>query len=328
MNNNLRFFLLIVVVLSLTSCATIALRNYYTMSISSDLPKSEAVVNQTNRYQLPSRVAVPRSSENLSLTILQNDTIVSDTTLTARLNNHFLWGNLGFLYVAPLGWLVDLSNERRFTYGQHIHVDTQGNIRQLNRAFSNKYAEVNFRNREKGNFSILLAIPHFNIFRLEPQNEIPVNNLVSGFIGFGAGMEYFYRSNRSLQLRSDVVTTRPPIALTILTPWWGNKCTAFNVNLTDNFHTGRFRLGYGLNFARHTWSYRGYYSYRWQEEEKYREWIPKVKNMLGLALSAHYRFGNHFHLGVIYRPSFLNLSRPHSIFESTVSLDFMWKIPL
>jgi hypothetical protein len=107
--------------------------------------------------------------------------------------------------------------------------------------------------------------------------------------------------------------------------------SALNVSLTDNFHIRRFRLGYGLNFASNTWDIHGHWYREYWEREPDEEpvWIPnrtRTNNMLDLALSAHYRFTNHFHLGVIYRPSFLNLSRPRLMYEHTISIDLMWRI--
>jgi len=71
--------LLLFVVLSTTSCATIVSGRSYIMSISSDLSGAEVIISQSDGNELPARVEIIRSPENLDFTILQNDTIVNNT---------------------------------------------------------------------------------------------------------------------------------------------------------------------------------------------------------------------------------------------------------
>jgi hypothetical protein len=54
----------------------------------------------------------------------------------------------------------------------------------------------------------------------------------------------------------------------------------------------------------------------------------KNNTMLGLTLNTYYRFTEHFYLGLIYRPSFRDLSNNKMKYEHSISLDFMWKIYL
>ena len=336
MNGNvIKLLFFIILVFLLTSCATIISEKDYIMSISSDMPNSEVVINNSNRYKLPSKAVITRSKENLNFKILQNDTIVNDTILKPKLSNMFWYGNAGqFLYLAPIAWLIDLNTEKRFTYGKYIFIDSLGNIQKLNKLFSDKYAEIYFKKHKQRDFNILLAIPHINFFHLNPLNETPRS--MGGFWGFGIGAEYFYKNNKALQLRGDAITDifiPVPAAIDFDESVPRESCYAFNVNLTDNFHIKRFQLGYGLNFAKNTWIYHGYYEKpHWKlEEDEKPVWIDgktKTNKMLGLALNTYYRFTNHFYFGVIYRPSFLELSNPKLKYEHSISLDFLWKIYL
>ena len=326
------------IIFTATSCATITSGRSHVMSISSELPNTEVIINHSNRYELPARVAVIRSREDLNFTVLQNDTVLNDTVLRPRLSTAFWLGNVftGFPVnnmFLPVGHLIDLTNQNRFTYRRFIHIDSSGNVQQLRRTSS-----IAFRPHQQGDFNILLALPYLNFFHLNHQNE--PSRILGGFIGGGIGVEYFYRDSRSLQLRSDVITSLPPLFLLPLVMMLGGPDdlgSALNISVTDNFHINRFRLGYGLNFARNNWNRHGYGYWEippWElEEDEKPVWIQvpgrfKTNNMLGLALSAHYRLTNHFHLGVIYRPSFLNLSRPRLMYEHSISIDLKWKIPL
>ena len=301
------------------------------MSIISDLPNSEVIINNENRYELPANIVVTRSRENLGFTVLQNDSIVNDTELQARLSNYF-WGNFAYIYGAPIGMLVDLTNDKRFFYGNYVLVDSLGNVQSFRRTPSYRKP---IRQHEKGNFNLLIALPHVNFFHVNPIIEVPRN--LAGFHGIGFGIEYFYQNNKSFQLRGDGIMTFPfpfPVSYHPEFDSW-EVASALNVNLTDNFHIGRWQLGYGLNFARNRWVSHGYYDVpdgeiRWEESENW-EWIPgqfNANNMLGLALSGHYRLTNSFHLGLIYRPSFLELSNFRPMYEHTISIDLLWRIHL
>ena len=334
--NAIKQLLLIIIILSLTSCATMISNKGYIMSISSDLPNSEVVINNSNRYKLPAKATVTRSKENLDVSILQNDSIINETVLKSKLNDTFWWGNAGgFLYLAPIAWLVDLHTKNRFTYGEYIFIDSLGNIKSYkicDKFFSGTYGDIYLKKHKRGNFNILLSIPEVNLFHLNPKNETQ-RNLV-GFLGLGLGTEYFYKNNKSLQLRGDAIMdfiAPVPAPFDAYGPW--ESCYAFNINLTDNFHVKRFQLGYGLNFARNTWVYHGYYNDTFEElaEDEEPEWIDgktKTNKMLGLSLNTHYRFANWFYFGVIYRPAFFEMSNSKLMYEHSISFEFMWKIHL
>ena len=304
------------IIFTATSCATLTSGRSYVMTISSDLPNSEVIINHTNRYQLPSEVAITRSRENLSFKVLQDDVVVNDTILRARVSTAFWLGNIFFLYPIPFGHLIDLTNNNRFTYGRFMHVDAQGNVQR-----SNRFSERHFRQHQQGDFYILLALPCINFFHFNPRNE--TRRMSDGFLGVGIGIEYFYRHNQSLLLRGDAITN----SLRIFPAHGSERFSTFNVSLTDNFHINRLQLGYGVNFAQNSWNKRGYWERDWWDESSV--WIPcrrNVNNMLGMALSAHYRLTNHFHIGVIYRPSFIELSRIRPMYEHSISVDFMWRL--
>jgi|GEM_PF-5791753 len=330
MKKTIQIFLFVVAIFVFSSCATLFSRPYYVMTVTSDLPNSEVVINNENRYGLPTKVVVTRSRENLSFTVLQNDSIVNDTILRPRLSNTFWWGNL--YPMPPFGHLIDLTSENRFFYGSYVFIDSLGNVQSFRRT---PFERRNFREHEKGSFSLLIALPHVNFFHVNPKIEVPRS--LAGFHGLGLGIEYFYQNDKSFQLRGDGIMTFPfpfPVSYHLEFASW-EVASALNVSLTDNFHIGRWQLGYGLNFARNRWVSHGYFDVpdgeiRWEESENW-EWIPgkfNANNILGLALSTHYRLGNRFHLGLIYRPSFIELSNFRPMYEHTISIDLLWKIHL
>jgi hypothetical protein len=310
------------------------------MFISSGLSNSCVIIKDSNKYELPAKVVVTHSKSKLPFTVLQSDTIVNDTMLKPILSDIFWWGNVGCLsYLAPVGWLIDLTNDKRFIYGNHIHIDSLGNImsfKDSDKLFFNKYSDLFFHKHKKRNINLILSAPEVNLFHLSLQNETPRN--FAGFLGLGTGVEYFYKNDKSLQLRIDAITNYiAPFPLPID---WDEPltepledCLALNINLTNNFRWKRFHFGYGLNFAKNIWYRSAYYIEPQKPTDENYEYkridgISKTNTMLGFVSNTYYRLFQHFYLGVIYRPSFWNLSNHKLMYEHSISFDFMWKLYL
>lgn len=244
----------------------------------------------------------------LRIKIFQNDTLLNDTTVKFD----------------------------RFKMRNSV-VDTLGNIkfyRNLSKLFSNKYAEWEFYKYKKHSVNALISIPEINAYNFDIENENRINQ--AGFLGIGLGIEYFYKDNKSIQLRGDgiwsfIAPIPAPYDPDRYNSW--KTCGAWNMNLTDNFSLKRFQLGYGLNYARNIWNARGYYSKQPDElaEGKQAEFIDGVREvhqMLGFTLQANYRLGNFYYLGAIYRPSFFQLSKPKFTYEHSISIEFLMKFVL
>jgi hypothetical protein len=321
----------------LTSCATIMNGDSHAISIRSDMPDASVVFNNMEKVKAPGAVAVIRSENDLPVRVMHNDTIVNDTVLSPKLSDRFSVVNLCFALYGS--YLIDLTNDRRFTYGRYIYVDSAGCIEThhtAHRYFSNKYADYYLNKPKSGDVNLLLAIPEFNFFHLHPATE-PVKNM-SGCIGLGIGAEYYYKDNRSLQLRWDHIQDFPvfvpaPYDWDESEPW--ERGFANNFSLTDNFRWKRFQTGYGLNLARNTWLQHTYYIKPDPEEivedNTEPEWVDgqtKTNTMLGLSLNTYYRFTEHFYFGIIYRPSFWDISNSRLRYEHSISIDFMWKVYL
>ena len=326
--------LFIIAASTMMSCATIASDRTYNAFFYTEVPNISLRINNSENHYLPASIELERSHRNLNVQVLQNDSIINDVAISSQVRTAPIVGNFANL-TSWLGMGVDAATGRGFTYGNYFVVDSLGEITSLRRPTDNMRKIMpphTLRQHQQGNFNLQIALPYANFFYLKPQNETSRN--LSGFHGIGIGVEYFYRNNRSLQLRSDgIMTFEIPIPVSFHPEGHREIASSLNINLTDNFHINGFRLGYGLNFARNNWNYHGYwYPSRWGlEEDEESVWIEgrrKTNNMLGLALSTHFRFTNRFYLGVIYRPSFFELSRPRFLYEHTISIDFKWKIPL
>ena len=331
-NRHIVVLLFIVAVFVMTSCATIALDRTYNAFFYTEVPNTSLRINNSENHYLPASIELERSRRSLDIQVLQNDSIINETRINPEMTVGVGLGNL-VSWSIP-GIVVDIATGRAAFYGRYFVIDSLGEITSLRRPTDNMRKIMpphTLRQHQQGNFNIQIALPYINFYHLNPQNETQQNPW--GFLGFGLGVEYFYRNNRSLQLRSDAMMDFFFPIPAPFTPDWSvprEIVNSLNISLTDNFHINRFRLGYGLNFARNIWLLTAYAPNFWESEEK-PVWIDRrryINNMLGLALSTHYRFTNRFYFGVIYRPSFFELSRRNFLYEHSISIDFKWKIPL
>jgi hypothetical protein len=200
----------------------------------------------------------------------------------------------------------------------------------------------------KGNLNLLFSLPEINPSYLHPVNE-PVKKRV-GFPGIGAGIEYYYKNNKFLQLRADAIITS---GLSLYESFdnypydWEDKADwaeqessdysySYNFSLTDNWKTGHFTLGYGLNYAINQWRERIYYWHNdnWSEmgytpNIDYEEDKHQTNHSLGFAFNTYYQFTKHFYVGVIYRPSVYRIFPQQQFrYEHLISIDMAWKISL
>ena len=242
----------------------------------------------------------------LSIKIFQNDSLINDTTVKY---NGFKKRNL------HIDTLVNLKFYRNFKpYPSKAEL-----------------AELKFRKYKKYSANAMVSIPDLNIYSFDTENSDRVQQV--GCLGFGLGLEFFYKDKKSLQLRGDVIWSfiapfPAPFDPDKYSSW--KTCGAWNVNLTDNFTIKRFQLGYGLNYAVNIWNVGGYYKKRPEEleineQEEYIKGVREANRALGLSLQANYRLGRVSYIGFIYRPSFLRLPKPKFIYEHSISIEFLMK---
>lgn len=113
--------LLLLCVILLNSCASIFNKDTTVVKISANT-ESQVVFKQDtlkiNREQITIRPK--RSREAIKLTVLK-DSLQKDVYLESKLSTIF-WANI--LYNYGLGLLVDLTNDKRFTYKHNLHFVT------------------------------------------------------------------------------------------------------------------------------------------------------------------------------------------------------------
>jgi hypothetical protein len=236
-------------------------------------------------------------------------------------NSFWYWVNIP--YTAGIGMLIDKENPQRFSYPQRIYINSADTI--------NKYYSYS-QSDKKGELHLHFSLPHINSFNLIPQNiERKVN---TGFWGISVGLDYYHKNNQFINLSASGVMdffVPVPAAVDI----WGEyeSMNSLFVSISNNHKFGRFSLGYGLSFAKNTWSFSdrgGDYAYDEQGEiipPLTKDPVTKRHYSLGFIFPAYFQLTEHFYIGVIYRPTFFRPNIPDKFaYEHLISIDFAWKI--
>lgn len=320
-----RYFL-IVLIMTMTSCATVITRRNYDVVIYSNANNSKAQILDST-YNLPARIRVERSGKDLDIRLI-SDTLKWSYTVISSPNPAFLYGNLLWMQVSPAAYLIDFTNPKRFYYGKSIYLDIVDTARILRPPVLKFYYDYFSKTypTNKGQINLVFSLPWVNSFYLQPQHE--TSKLITGFWGLSVGLEYFYQDNKFISLSANAVSdffVPVPAAVDISGEY--DMMSSIYLGLTDNFKFRRFTLGYGINYSRNTWDHR-YYD-RFGPPPPTRDPIKRTSESFGFTLNGYHQFGEHFFIGLIYRPTFIMTNPQVDIkYEHLISLDFAWKIRL
>ena len=308
----------------ISSCATLITRREYTVNVSSDLANAKAEILDST-YCLPANVEIKRSREDLQIKLI-GDKIEKAYVVKASPNAAFLYGNLICYPIFPVVYGIDLTNQKRFCYGKSIFLnsaDTNGVIRpKISKSYYDYWSKT-YETKE-GQVNLVYSLPWVNSFYLHPKQEGPKIN--TGFWGISAGLEYFYKKDKYVSLTgSAVMDFFIPFPAAVDFSGEVESMNSVYVSLTDNFKFRRFSLGYGANFSRNTWQL--VYHDRFDPPPPTREPAKKSDHSIGLTFDGYHQIGKRFYIGLIYRPTLVNLCPDFEFkYGHLISLDFKWKI--
>jgi len=241
---------------------------------------------------------VRRSHETLVIHI-QLDS--GEKIIRIRPHNSFAyWLNI---YSYGLGMLVDKDHPKRYAYRRWNYLALKDTAKTLRR-----FAPV-----PKGTARFSLSAPLFNSFSLKsPEGRSsPI-----GLIGMEAGFDYFYKPDRYISLSAGVGSS---VFGDHIGKGYYTKGDAVFGSIRNNHVIGSFDLGYGLSFSNLLWS---------------KVTIGDTVNLdrsvrstgIGFSLSAQYRLGKYFRIGILYQPTLLtpNLS-PSFNYQHYISAGLAWR---
>jgi len=325
-----RLLLPLLMLLSLTSCATLFNRKEYKLKIYAYENNVKAKVNDSI-YTLPAYVKVKRSKEDLAVQFI-TDTLTHDIIVKSSVNPEFIYGNLAFLQLAPAGYVSDCFTDKRFYYGRKLlfkswdttTVFTPPIFNGVKKYFAQKYPV------QKGQVNFTISIPYVNGFYMRPQGEGLKMN--TGFFGLSAGLEYYYKDNTFAKIN---IASAIDFDFFIPVPVEGDgpyqSTRNFSISFTNNHKLSRFVLGYGLSYAKNKWEYNsdnaGYPDFFRTSSIPHSR--KKTSHSFGLAFNAYHQFTDEFFMGVVYNPTFYDVSPAGQFnYQHIISFDLMWKVRL
>ena len=188
----------------LTSCATLVTRRYHDMKISA-IPSNTQIVINDSIYKLPYIFSIRRSKKDLPIKIF-NDSLTKNCILKSSPNPAFLYGNLLWVELCPVAYLIDFTNQKRFYYGKSLNLNLYDTVTVIRPPAIKGYYNYFHRvySSRKGQINLRISLPYINSFYLQPKGEGSKSNI--GFWGISGGLEYFYQDNKYLGLSAFAIS--------------------------------------------------------------------------------------------------------------------------
>lgn len=303
-------FLPVICSVLLSSCATLFNGPFQKINLITDakvkvISVEKAVLSDSSASgpQAPISWYVPRSDSPL---IIHLEVDSQQTQIQLKPVHSFAyWSNVYFNY--GIGMLIDRDTKKRFAYPTNNYLFLQkSSVRR-----ESYIPGV----RQTCNLSVIL--PVFNVFDLKSPSGRYRN---AGIFGLQTGLDYFYRENRYLSIEIGVATDRGPVEY--FGKGYVETGSVMFAGLKNSLVTGRFDFGYGISFLQLKWR-QTTIGDTTDRDQTYRNTGP------GILLSAEYRLGRHFHLGIQYLPGYLKSDFTHIYsYQHFFSLNLVWKLSL
>jgi len=296
----LRISTVLLTVLLFSSCATIINQPTTRVNIYSDTDSINVHINNDSLHwhTLPASVDVVRSKNKLMITA-QKDTIQKQIEVKRGISTAFWLGNL-FSGAGVIGYAIDLTNSKRFTYPKTILLDYD------------KVIYHTWLQPQKNLLNIKISIPEGNHFYL---NKGYGYDNAFGFLGFSVGFEYYFSDKYCLNMDFGGLTD---FIIPVPAPYdvMGSYNRSFAAYRDIQIGSDYKRLHYdvGIQFTRTSY-------YERETVELFPEYIDtlkysKIQNNIGLAFSTYFRATKNFNLGINYYPSFFVLENSPKFYYS------------
>ena len=281
-------------VLFFSSCATLIHQKTVNINVHSDTDSVKICINNdtTKWYNTPAWINVERSRNNLYI-MARKDTIQKQISVKSKLSASFWLGNM-FSGTGIIGYAIDLTNPKRFTYPTYITINFKSD-----NPLTTTYK--NYLTPEKGFLSFKISIPEGNHFYLNKGNGYG-NSF--GFLGISGGIEYYFSDKYCMNTDIGALTDfflPVPAPVDYLGTYQRSFAIYGDIQLGSDYKRLHYDLGLQytrtLHFVRET-------------VEVFPDYIDtlkysKTQNNIGFALSTYYRISNAFSLGLNYYPSFM-----------------------
>lgn len=276
-----------------SSCATLIHQRTVNLNVYSDIDSVKfSVNNNTSRwYSTPSMINVERSKNDLLITA-KKDSIQKLIQVNSKLSTAFWLGNL-FSGAGIIGYAIDLTNPKRFTYPKYITINFNDSVSKLRKKYRTWLIPA------KNVLSFKISIPEGNHLYLNKGNGY---GSTFGFLGISGGFEYYFKDKYCFNMDIGALTDFMlpfPAPVDYMGSYQRSFATYGDIQLGTDFK--RFHFDLGLQYSRTS-------HYERETVELYPNYIDTLKyskqqNNIGLAFSTYFRISNGFNLGINYYPS-------------------------
>ena len=284
-------------ILFYSSCATLMHQRTVGINIYSDVDSALVCIKDTTEcYEMPATIDLVRSKSDIEL-IVKKDTLIKTVILDSRLSTAFWLGNI-LNGVGIVGYAIDLTNSKRFTYPKNNYVFLSGNnksdksiIRKTQKWIPPIKNQLNFK----------ISIPEGNHFYI---NKGYGYGKSFGFLGISAGVEYYFSDLYSINVDFGGITDfMLPVPAPVDYEGSYDRSFASYFDLQVGKDIKAFHIDLGIQGNRTSY-------YERETVEFFPEYIDILKYSkkqynAGLALSGYYKINNGFNLGLNYYPSCL-----------------------
>lgn len=359
-----RYVAILFIAYLFSSCASILNKNKMDVHIYTNTPTQivycSDTINTEDSNELNTAIlTVPRSKEPLQFTLIK-DSIKKEASIPSKIDFLF-YTNL----LIPPGFLIDLTNKRRYSYKNVLLFDenlsfsylshkkpgeTEAQIENhLEQVKKGQVKPIDWFSREKGDIYLNFALPF--IYPAHTLIRPKYSSYTGGgsVLGFAGGLDYYYKKDRFINLTASV-TAGGDISIGCGGDWGfedSERYNLYNISVSHNHRYRKFSFGYGITHTHSDW-WKGEFSdienfdrtkYNHNTDNDYGYYpIPYTYryssnkySTLGFVFNGYIYFANFLTFGIIYKPTFVRLNSimdQKFCYEHQISFDLAIKIRL
>lgn len=329
-----------------TSCATIFNKKEQKISFYGEDPNS-TMVYKDSVYQLPVKLKIPRSKENLEVTYSSDKQ--TDISIKKRLDFKFVPGNIFWIYGSGIAYLIDARTPKKYKYPSEILLthevfeDKKIHQKYQNQYFGDHAQEIKenplfidqqdkdfyykHNGKKKGDTFHVINLFSLNVFDYKTATK---SLSKAGSFTIGYGFEKFYTDRMFWSSEIVLRTNRFDLFLSELDNFKENAS-----QLGLSFHNNHLlnksiEVGYGIKASYNSFSYENYeYNYingdilldarRYNERDRF--------VTAGLSFRGAFKVGGGYYIGLTVAPDFVKFADYGTSFQmnNTTAIDLKLK---
>lgn len=337
---------IILCALIFTSCSTILGTKNQRLYVFSNAESAQVTVNDSV-YNLPANIYIKRSKNPLKMSY-QSNTKQVDTLLKARHGALFVLGNVLNAPAFGAGYIVDLTNHKRFRYKKNIFFNDKDSLQtyelnaerylakrnivdeaqkdSVHQKFKTNFfaADAKRKLREAkefkrynptaGTFKFNIQPPTLSLMGFSKENtDVDYFSNSVGGMGFGIGGDYYYKNQQfiSLDLSHRLNQFNPPY----VDSEYDFIAHNINFSLRKGHRLNRIEYSYGLSF-----------NLFFNEYTKDNRSFLDSYNTLGFSTLFSYQLTSVMFVGIRYNPSVYSFKSINKGFDYGHIVGFDYRI--